>query len=81
VAVTGEPHPALRGSVARYVGFREEAHEPLERREGPGCHVVVIVSFGGAIVGGAARRSVEVGRDSVFAGRLDKAPPRSPELD
>ena len=46
MAVTGEPHPALRGSVARYVGFREEIGEPVERREGPGCHAVVIVSFG-----------------------------------
>jgi AraC-like DNA-binding protein len=46
VAVTGEPHPALRGSVARYVAFREETAEPLERHEGPGCHVVVILSFG-----------------------------------
>jgi AraC-like DNA-binding protein len=46
VAVTGEPHSALRGSVARYVGFREETAEPVERREGPGCHIVVILSFG-----------------------------------
>jgi AraC-like DNA-binding protein len=46
VAVTGEPHPALRGSLARYVGFREETAGPLERREGPGCHIVVILSFG-----------------------------------
>jgi AraC-like DNA-binding protein len=46
VAVTGEPHPALLGSVARYVGFREETAEPLERQEGPGCHVVLSLSFG-----------------------------------
>jgi AraC-like DNA-binding protein len=45
-AVAGEPHPALRGNVERYVGFREETPEPLERREGPGCHVVLILSFG-----------------------------------
>jgi AraC-like DNA-binding protein len=46
MAVAGTPHPALRGSVERYVGFREDTSEPLERREGPGCHVVLIFSFG-----------------------------------
>lgn len=46
MAFTGAPHPALRGSVSRYVGFREEGAEPVERRESPGCHVVVIISFG-----------------------------------
>jgi AraC-like DNA-binding protein len=63
VAVTGEPHPALRGSVARYVGFREETPEPLERREGPGCHVVVIVSFG-------EQWSIDGERLTSFAGGL-----------
>lgn len=63
MAITGEPHPALRGSVARYVGFSEETPEPLERREGPGCHVVVIVSFGEAW-------SIDGARRTSFAGGL-----------
>jgi AraC-like DNA-binding protein len=46
MAIPGEVHPALRGSIERYVGFREDTPEPLERREGPGCHVVLIISFG-----------------------------------
>jgi AraC-like DNA-binding protein len=46
VQVEGRVSEQLAGSVSRYVGFREEAPGPVARREGPGHHVVVIVSFG-----------------------------------
>ena len=86
MAVTGEPHPALRGSVARYVGFREETGAPLERREGPGCHVVVIVSFGEewtidgerltSFVGGLRARQVTTRHEGRSHGiHIDLAPP------
>ena len=36
----------MRGSVpTSYYGFREETARPMRRREGPGPHVVLIVSF------------------------------------
>jgi AraC-like DNA-binding protein len=46
VPVRGRVGEALRGSVSSYDGFREETGAPVERREGPGRDVVVIVSFG-----------------------------------
>jgi AraC-like DNA-binding protein len=46
VQVEGRVGAELRGSVSRYCGFREETPSPTARREGPGCQVVVIVSFG-----------------------------------
>ena len=45
MAVRRLPAAPLRGSVSAYYGFREEAAAAVRRREGPGCHVVVIVSF------------------------------------
>jgi AraC-like DNA-binding protein len=86
VAVTGEPHPALRGRVARYVGFREETGEPVERREGPGCHIVAIVSFGEtwtidgeqleSFVGGLRARQVATRHEGRSHGiHIDLVPP------
>jgi AraC-like DNA-binding protein len=46
VPVRGRVGEALRGSVSSYDGFREETGAPVQRREGPGRDVVVIVSFG-----------------------------------
>jgi AraC-like DNA-binding protein len=46
--VRGSPAPALRGLVSAYSGFREEAPAPVRRREGPGVHAIVLVSFGEA---------------------------------
>ena len=46
MTVEGLPSGALRGHVASYYGFRETTPTPVRRREGPGRHAVVIVSFG-----------------------------------
>jgi AraC-like DNA-binding protein len=46
VRVEGRVGDELLGSVSRYCGFREETPAPIVRREGPGRHIVVIVSFG-----------------------------------
>src|SRR5919108_1791912 len=41
------PAVVLRGPVSTsYHGFREETPAPVRRHEGPGRHVVIIVSFG-----------------------------------
>ena len=44
--VQADPALALRGRVARYYGFLEEACAPVKRREGPSRHVILEVSFG-----------------------------------
>ena len=45
--VVRPPAAPLRGSVSTsYYGYREETAAPMRRREGPGAHVVLIVSFG-----------------------------------
>ncbi len=44
--VRGAPASALRGMVSDYHGWREETSGPLRRREGPGTHVVLVISFG-----------------------------------
>jgi AraC-like DNA-binding protein len=91
VAVTGNPHPALRGSVSRYVGFREATPAPVERREGPGCHVVVIISFGDewtidgerltAFVGGLRDRQVATRHEGRSHGiHVDLVPPAAHRL-
>jgi AraC-like DNA-binding protein len=46
VAVRGAPDRSLLGSVAAYYGFEELSAQPMRRREGPGRHVVLVVSFG-----------------------------------
>jgi AraC-like DNA-binding protein len=46
MAIRGMAAPALRDSISAYHGFIEEASRPVTRLEGPGSHVVVIVSFG-----------------------------------
>jgi AraC-like DNA-binding protein len=43
------PHPALRGHVLRYCGYREDTAAPLARREVAAPDVTVIFSFGPAI--------------------------------
>jgi len=43
------PHPALRGQVLRYCGYREDTRAPLARREVATAAVTVIFSFGPAI--------------------------------
>jgi AraC-like DNA-binding protein len=91
LAVTGRPHPALRGSVSRYVGFREETPDPVERREGPGCHVVVIISFGDewtidgerltTFVGGLRDRQVATRHEGRSHGiHIDLVPPAAHRL-
>ena len=41
------PAAVLRGTVGTsYYGFREATSAPMRRREGPGRHVLLIVSFG-----------------------------------
>lgn len=40
------PSAALLGSVSSYFGFEETTPTPMRRREGPGRHVVLTVSFG-----------------------------------
>jgi len=44
-AIRRDPAPALRGHVSSYYGFREETGAPLQRREGPGADVVVILTL------------------------------------
>ncbi len=36
----------MSGWVSAYYGFREQASQPVRRREGPGHDVVVLISFG-----------------------------------
>jgi len=91
VQVTGRVAPALHGSVERYVGFREETPGPVERREGPGCHVVVIVSFGDvwsidgerlcSFVGGLRDRQVATRHEGRSHGiHIDLVPPAAHRL-
>jgi AraC-like DNA-binding protein len=39
------PADGLRGYATRYYGFREEKQGPVQRREGPGTDVVIVISF------------------------------------
>ncbi len=43
---TGAVGDPLRGAVRGYTGYRENATEPVARRESPTGQVVLIVSFG-----------------------------------
>ena len=40
------PAECLREQVTGYWGFEERSAGPMRRHEGPGCDVVVILSFG-----------------------------------
>lgn len=60
--VPARPHPALRGLVLRYTGYREHADAPLRRRQAPTGECVLILGFGpplrlhgpaGPVAGGA----------------------------
>lgn len=44
--VPARPHPALRGLVLRYAGYREHADAPLRRRQAPTGECVLILGFG-----------------------------------
>lgn len=44
--VPGDPHPALREALGRYVGYAERADAPLARREVAGARCVLIVGWG-----------------------------------
>ena len=62
------PHPALRGQVLRYCGYREDTAAPLRRREIAAPEVTVIFSFGPAIdVGGERFGSFVAGLDDSYA--------------
>ena len=86
MAVRGLPAAPLRDAVSAYYGFREEAAGAVRRREGPGHHVVVVVSFGEAwsidgepltsFAAGLHRRQVTTEhRGRAFGIHVDLAPP------
>ena len=57
--VHAAPHPALRGQIEAYCGYREETAAPLRRSETPSGNVSLILSFGDPIdveVAGLQRR-------------------------
>jgi AraC-like DNA-binding protein len=39
------PAPALDGRVINYYGFSDQAGSPVRAREGPGVHIVVVITF------------------------------------
>jgi AraC-like DNA-binding protein len=91
MAVRGAVSEALRGKVSAYYGFCEEAPGPISRREGPGSHVVLLVSFGEqwsidderlcSFVGGLRNRQVETRHEGRSHGiHVDIAPPAAHEL-
>lgn len=45
MAVERDPAPTLRSYVRRYYGFRETSDSPVQRVEGPGVDVIVLLSF------------------------------------
>jgi AraC-like DNA-binding protein len=56
------PAPALRGRVSAYYGFSSEAAGPVHRQEGPGIHVLLLISFGEEwLVDGERRESFVAG--------------------
>ena len=63
MAVRGAVGEALRGHVSAYHGFLEETGAPVCRREGPGSHVVLLISFG-------EEWTIDGDRLSSFAGGL-----------
>jgi AraC-like DNA-binding protein len=91
VAVRGRVGEALRGEVSAYHGFHEEAPGPVSRLEGPGSHIVVIVSFGDewsidgdrlqSFAGGLRDRQVATRHDGRSHGiHIDLAPPAAHRL-
>jgi AraC-like DNA-binding protein len=86
VQIRGRVGAEVAGAVSRYVGFREQATGPVERHEGPGRHVVVIVDFGDgwtidgeqlhSFVGGLRDRQVETRHEGRSGGiHVDISPP------
>jgi AraC-like DNA-binding protein len=62
------PHPALRGHVLRYCGYREDTAAPLARREVAVPAVTVIFSFGPSIeIDGVRHTSFAAGLDASFS--------------
>ena len=89
--VEGRVGAELSGSVSRYCCFREETPSPMVRQEGPGYHVVVIVSFGeewlidgerlGSFVGGLRDRQVTTRHEGrSFGIHIDLVPPAAHRL-
>lgn len=56
------PAPPLDRFVTRYAGFEERTPGPMQRREGPGGEVVVILGFAGTWRIGDAARPNEIPR-------------------
>jgi AraC-like DNA-binding protein len=86
MAVRGAVGEALRGHVSAYYGFREHAPRPISRREGPGTHVVMLISFGEewtidgerlySFVGGLRNRQVATRHEGRSHGiHVDLTPP------
>ena len=62
------PHPALRGHVLGYCGYREDTRAPLRRREVAAPQITVIFSFGPSIaVDGVRHTSFVAGLDESYA--------------
>ena len=89
--IEGRVGAELAGSVSRYCGFREETPSPVVRHEGPGYHVVVIVSFGEewlidgerlrSFVGGLRDRQVTTRHEGrSFGIHIDLVPPAAHRL-
>ena len=86
MAIRGRVGEALRGQVSAYHGFLEETGAPVSRREGPGSHVVVLISFGeewtidgdrfSSFVGGLRNRQVATRHEGRSHGiHVDLTPP------
>lgn len=72
---TRPAHPALRGHVAGYCGYRERTPRPLRRREVPSALVPLVISFGDPMrVSGPGDGSSSPGRGvtSFVAGLHDR---------
>ena len=69
--VRAAPHPALRGPVLGYCGYREDTRAPLRRREVAAPAVTVIFSFGPSIEVADARG--RGGRFESFVAGLDES--------
>ena len=89
--IEGRVGAELAGRVSRYCGFREETPSPVVRHEGPGYHVVVIVSFGEewlidgerlrSFVGGLRDRQVTTRHEGrSFGIHIDLVPPAAHRL-
>jgi AraC-like DNA-binding protein len=70
---TRQAHPALRGYVSGYCGYRERTPRPLRRREVPSTTVPLIISFGEPIdVSWPGHGAASRGLTSFIAGVHDR---------